>query len=58
MMDVKVSKNKHISKWADPENLIYIRWNRIKIMHIDKKGDQEREKKYHTEWSKTSWKHK
>ena len=30
MMDVKVSKDKHISRWVDRENLIYVRWNRIK----------------------------
>ena len=30
MMDVKVSKDKHISRWVDRENLIYLRWNRIK----------------------------
>ena len=30
MMDVKVSKNKNISRWVDRENLIYVRWNRIK----------------------------
>ena len=30
MMDVKVSKDKNISRWVDRENLIYVRWNRIK----------------------------
>ena len=30
MMDVKVSKDKKISRWVDWENLIYVRWNRIK----------------------------
>ena len=29
MMDVKVSKDKN-SRWVDRENLIYVRWNRIK----------------------------
>ena len=29
-MDVKVSKDKHICRWADWEKLIYVRWNRIK----------------------------
>ena len=29
MIDVKVSKNKN-SRWVDQENLIHIRWNRIK----------------------------
>ena len=28
-MDVKLSKDKH-SRWVDRENLIYVRWNRIK----------------------------
>ena len=27
---LKVSKDKHISRWVDWENLIYVRWNRIK----------------------------
>ena len=30
MMDVKVSKDKNISRWVDRENLIYVRWNRMK----------------------------
>ena len=30
MMDVKVSKDKHICRCAAWENLIYVRWNRIK----------------------------
>ena len=30
MMDVKVSKDKNISRWVDREKLIYIRRNRIK----------------------------
>ena len=30
MVDVKVSKDKNISRWVDLENLIYVRWNRIK----------------------------
>ena len=30
MMDVKVSKDKHIGRWVDQENLIHIRWNGIK----------------------------
>ena len=30
MMNVKGSKDKHISKWFDRENLIYIRRNSIK----------------------------
>ena len=30
MMDIKDSKDKNISRWVDQENLIYVRWNRIK----------------------------
>ena len=30
MMDIKVSKGKHISRWVDQENLIYVGWNRVK----------------------------
>ena len=30
LMDVKVSKDKHICGWVDWENLNYVRWNRIK----------------------------
>ena len=30
MMDVKVFKDKNISRWVDWKNLIYVRWNRIK----------------------------
>ena len=30
MMDVKISKDKNISRWIDRENLIYVRWIRIK----------------------------
>ena len=30
MIDIKVSKDKNISRWVDRENLIYVRWNRIK----------------------------
>ena len=25
MMDIKVSKHKHIGRWVDPENLFYVR---------------------------------
>ena len=38
-MDIKVSKDKHISRWVDRENLIYVRWTRIKTVHKDKEGD-------------------
>ena len=37
MMEVKVSKGKHISRWVDRENLIYVRWNRIKNCTTTKK---------------------
>ena len=30
MMDIKVSKDKHISRLVDQETLIYVRWNRIR----------------------------
>ena len=30
VMCIKASKDKHISRWVDWENLIYVRWNRIK----------------------------
>ena len=30
MMDVKVSKDKRISRRVDGQNLIYVRWNRVK----------------------------
>ena len=30
MMDIKVSKDKHIRKWIDQQKLLYVRWNRIK----------------------------
>ena len=30
MMDVKVFKGKNISRWVDGENIIYVRWNKIK----------------------------
>ena len=30
MMEVKVSKDKNMTRWVAQENLIYVRWNRIK----------------------------
>ena len=36
-MDFKVSKNKHIGRWVDWENLIYLSWNNIKTVHNTKK---------------------
>ena len=38
MINVKVSKDKHIYMWVDQRNLIYIRWNKIKNRE-DEKGD-------------------
>ena len=29
MMDIKVLKDKHINRWVDWENFIYVRWNKI-----------------------------
>ena len=37
MMDVKVSKNKHICRWVGWENLIYE--IESKAMHKDKEGE-------------------
>ena len=41
-MEVKVSKDKHISIWTDWENLICIRWNikKKKTVHKDEDCDQ------------------
>ena len=38
MVNVKVSKDKHMSRWVDQENLIYVSWNRIKNRDKDE-GD-------------------
>ena len=35
-MDFKVSKDKHIGRWVDRENLIYVSWNNIKTVHNTK----------------------
>ena len=40
-MDVKVSKDKHISWWIDRENPIYVRWNRMKN---DEENEEDEEK--------------
>ena len=29
-MDVKISKDKHIKRWVEWENLFYVTWNSIK----------------------------
>ena len=50
MMDAKVSKNKHISRWVDQENVVLdkiyenavesmLDKTKSKTMHKDKKGD-------------------
>ena len=44
-MDVKVSKDKHISRWVDQENLIILDETEQKIMHKAKEGDQQSKKK-------------
>ena len=56
-MDVKVSKDKHICRWVDRENLMYVRLE-SKTKQNDEKGDQQRKKKWDTKWSKASWKQK
>ena len=40
MMDIKVSKDKHISIWVDEENLTYVDEIASKAMHIDKEVDR------------------
>ena len=42
MMDVKVSKDRNISKWVDRENLISSMLHEIesKTLHKDKEGDR------------------
>ena len=37
-MDIKVSKHKHICRWVDWENLIYISWKSQKPYRKTKKG--------------------
>ena len=39
-MDIKVSKDKYISRWVDRENLIYIWSNESKTVYKDEEGDQ------------------
>ena len=40
MMNLKVSKDKHISRWVDWENIIYVRQNKpcIKTKNVTNKG--------------------
>ena len=49
MMHVKVSKDKHSSRWADLENLIYVDEIASKIVYKDKEGDQWSKNKQETE---------
>ena len=39
-MDVKIYKDKHISIWADRENLINVRETESKTVHKDEEGDR------------------
>ena len=39
-MDTKVSKDKHISRWADRDNLIYFDEIALKTVHKDEDGDR------------------
>ena len=39
-MDVKLSKDKNISRRVDRENLIYVRWNNIQTVHKAEDSDQ------------------
>ena len=43
-MDVSVFKDKHISRWVDRENLIYIRWNSIKNCIKTKMIDRDKKR--------------
>ena len=47
MVDIKVSKLKHISKCVDQENPIYVRWNKIKnhALLMEKVSDREKTSK-------------
>ena len=39
-MDIKVSKDKNISRWVDRENLIMLDETESKTMHKDEEGDR------------------
>ena len=47
-MDVKASKDKQNKRWIDRENLIYIRWNRIKKLCTKTKKVTDRGKRSKT----------
>ena len=51
MMDAEVSKDKHICRWVDWENLIYVRWKRIKNL-AQRWGRLSIEKKEVRNWVK------
>ena len=44
-MDVEVSKDKNISWWVDPENLILVDEIESKTVHKDEEGDRQKKKK-------------
>ena len=41
----EVSKDKHISRWVDQDNLIYLRWNDIKNCIFKDKKEIKTEKR-------------
>ena len=45
MVDIKVSKEKHISRWVNRENLMYEDEIESKTMHNDEEGDLQRKRK-------------
>ena len=40
MMDVKVSKDKHISRWVDKRTSVMLDERELKTVHKDEEGDQ------------------
>ena len=55
MNDVKVSKDKNISRWVDQEKLIYVRWNRIENHAQKTKKVTDRGKRSKTPSEAPSW---
>ena len=53
VMDVKVSKDKHICRWVDRENLICVRWKRIKN-HASRQRKWSTEEKEVRHWLKVN----
>ena len=43
-MDIEVSKDKHVSRWADQQNFIYVRWNKnyIKSKKVIDRGKRNK----------------